>query len=173
MAWTVGARFFAPVQTGPGAHPASCAMGTRSFSGVESGRGMRLTPHHLLVPWSRKGRAIPLFPLWVVRPVQNLCACTRVQFAFFFIPKITCVPCNPGKFPGILWVEDFLFSLLLRLYYLANFHDSLYFRYLPSMSIPRSLFKCPGKKHLISIRCLPAVQSHVLIKSIFSIYFKN
>jgi len=26
-----GARFSAPVQTGPGAHPASCTMGTGSF----------------------------------------------------------------------------------------------------------------------------------------------
>jgi len=30
-----GARFSAPVQTGPGAHPASCTMGTRSFPGVK------------------------------------------------------------------------------------------------------------------------------------------
>jgi hypothetical protein len=29
------ARFFAHVQTGPGAHPASCTMGTGSFSGVK------------------------------------------------------------------------------------------------------------------------------------------
>jgi hypothetical protein len=29
----VGARFSAPVQTGPEAHPASCTMGTRSFLG--------------------------------------------------------------------------------------------------------------------------------------------
>ena len=29
-----GARFSAPVQTGPGAHPASCTMGTGSFQGV-------------------------------------------------------------------------------------------------------------------------------------------
>jgi hypothetical protein len=28
-----GARFFAPVQTGPGAHQASCTVGTRSFHG--------------------------------------------------------------------------------------------------------------------------------------------
>ena len=48
----VGARFSAPVQTGPGAHPASCTMGTRSFRGVKSGRGVTLTPHPLLVPWS-------------------------------------------------------------------------------------------------------------------------
>jgi hypothetical protein len=32
-----GARFFAPVQTGPGAHPASCTMGTGSFPVVKSG----------------------------------------------------------------------------------------------------------------------------------------
>jgi hypothetical protein len=40
-----GARFSAPVQTGPGAHPASCTMGTASFPGVKSGRGVTLTPH--------------------------------------------------------------------------------------------------------------------------------
>jgi len=28
-------RFSAPVQTGPGAHPASCTMGTGYFQGVE------------------------------------------------------------------------------------------------------------------------------------------
>jgi hypothetical protein len=36
----VGARFFAPVQTGPGAHPASGTMGTGSFPGINRpGRG--------------------------------------------------------------------------------------------------------------------------------------
>ena len=47
-----GARCSAPVQTGPGAHPASCTMGTGSFPGVKSGQGVTLTPHPLLVPWS-------------------------------------------------------------------------------------------------------------------------
>ena len=41
----VGARFPAPVQTGPGANPASCTIGTGSFPGVKSGRGVTLTPH--------------------------------------------------------------------------------------------------------------------------------
>ena len=45
-----GARFSAIVQTGPGAHPASCTMGTGSFVGIKSSRGVRLTPHSLLVP---------------------------------------------------------------------------------------------------------------------------
>ena len=79
-----GARFSAPVQTGLGAHPTSCTLGTRSFPGVKSGRGVTLTPHPLLVPWSRKSRAIPLLPLWVVRPVQSVSACTRVHFTFYF-----------------------------------------------------------------------------------------
>jgi len=83
----VEARFSAPVQTGPGAHPASCTMGTGSFPGVKSGRGVMLTTHPLLVPWSRKGRAIPLLPLWAIQPVQSLSACTRVHFTgFFFYP---------------------------------------------------------------------------------------
>jgi hypothetical protein len=48
----VGTRFSAPFQTGPGANPASCTMGTRSFPGVESGRDVTLTPHPVLAPKS-------------------------------------------------------------------------------------------------------------------------
>ena len=69
----MGARFSAPVQTGPGAHPASCTMGTESFPGVKSGRGVTMTPHPLLVPWSKKGRAIPLLP------TMGRTACTEPQ----------------------------------------------------------------------------------------------
>ena len=53
--WTVrgsnpgGARFSVPVQTGPGAHTASCTMGTGSFQGVRCFRGVTLTPHPLLL----------------------------------------------------------------------------------------------------------------------------
>jgi len=78
----VGARFSAPVQTGPAAHPASCTIGTGSFQVVKSGRGVTLTPHPLLVPWSWKSRAIPLLLIWALRPVQSLSACTRVHFTF-------------------------------------------------------------------------------------------
>ena len=82
------ARFSAPVQNGPGAHPASCTVGTKSFPGVNSGRGITLTPHPLLVPWSWKGRAIPLLPLWAVRTVQSLSACTRVHFTLPFLYNV-------------------------------------------------------------------------------------
>ena len=57
-------RDFPPVQTGPGAHPASCTMGTGSFPGVKYGRSVLLTTHPLLVPRSWKSRAIPLPTLW-------------------------------------------------------------------------------------------------------------
>ena len=68
--------------------PTSCTMRTGSFPGVKSGRGVRLTPHPLLVPWSRKSRSIPLLPLWAVRPVQSLSACTRVHFTYFMCPSV-------------------------------------------------------------------------------------
>ena len=48
-----GARFSAPVQTGPGAQPASCTMGTGSFTGVKRpGRGVDHPSH--LVPMLKK-----------------------------------------------------------------------------------------------------------------------
>ena len=49
----LGARFSAPVLTGPEAHPASCTMGTGSFLGVRCCRGVTLTPHSLLVQRSK------------------------------------------------------------------------------------------------------------------------
>ena len=63
-------RDFPPVQTGPGAHPASCTMGIGYFPGVKYGRRMMLTTYPLLLPRSWKSRAIPLPTLWAKpRPV--------------------------------------------------------------------------------------------------------
>jgi hypothetical protein len=45
-----GARFSSPVQIGPKTHPASC---TASFPRVDSGRGVTLNLHPLLVPRSK------------------------------------------------------------------------------------------------------------------------
>ena len=82
------------ISTGSGAHPASCTVGTGSLPGVKSGRGVTLIPHPLLVPWWWKGRAIPLLPVWAVRPVQNLSACTRVHFTFTFYTQSICFVSN-------------------------------------------------------------------------------
>jgi len=43
-----GARFSPPVQTGPG--PTQPLV--KWVLGVKGGRGVTLTPYHLLVPWS-------------------------------------------------------------------------------------------------------------------------
>jgi len=82
-----GRDFPHPSTPAPGAHPASCTMGTGSFPGVRSDRGVTLTPHPLLVPWSRKINDIPLLPRWALRPVQNLRGCTRVHFTFYFLSQ--------------------------------------------------------------------------------------
>jgi hypothetical protein len=72
----VGARFFAHVQTGPGAHPASCTMGTGSFPGVKRpGRGADHLPPSK-VPRSRECRAIPL-------PPSGLSSLLRGTFTYF------------------------------------------------------------------------------------------
>jgi hypothetical protein len=59
------------VQTGSGAHPASCPMGTGGpFLGVKRGRGVTLTTHSHLVPRSRMSRGYisppPQAPSWRV-----------------------------------------------------------------------------------------------------------
>ena len=56
-----GARFSAPVQTGPEAHPASCTMGTGFFPGVNrSGRGVDHPPSSAEV---KERVQLPLLPL--------------------------------------------------------------------------------------------------------------
>ena len=44
--------------------------------------GRDADPSTLLVPWSRKNRAIPLLPVWAARPVQSLGACITVHFMY-------------------------------------------------------------------------------------------
>ena len=50
----LGARFYAPVQTGPWGPPSLLYNGYRVFRGVKSGRSVTLTPHPLLVPLDMK-----------------------------------------------------------------------------------------------------------------------
>ena len=57
-------RDFPPVQTGPGAHKASCKMGTGSFPGGKVRPGCAADHSPPSVPRSWKIRAIPLPTLW-------------------------------------------------------------------------------------------------------------
>jgi hypothetical protein len=67
----LGARFSAPVQTGPGAHPASCTMGTGSSPGVASGRSVTLTLTPSCVEVWKQSRAIPLPSLRALVTCKN------------------------------------------------------------------------------------------------------
>ena len=95
---TVGARFSEPVQTDPGAPPGLLYNGKRDFPvGKEPpGRDADTSPPSSAVvkkdqsytfiptmgrtactePQCLYSTAIPLLPLWAVRPVQRLSACT-------------------------------------------------------------------------------------------------
>jgi hypothetical protein len=73
------------VQTGSGAHPASCTMGTVAISpGLKHGRGVMLTTHPLLVPRLRKSRSYtschPNAPLWSVTGPLYLLTFTCICF---------------------------------------------------------------------------------------------
>jgi hypothetical protein len=88
----VGRDFFAHVQTGPGAHPVSCTVGSGSFPGV----------NRLLALRSRMSRTIPLLPLWAFG------ACYRANFTFTFT--------SWNMYAG-LYMALLLLLLLLLLYF--------------------------------------------------------
>ena len=110
-------RDFPPVQTGPGAHPASYKMGTRSFPGVKYGRGVLLTTHPLLVPRSWKSRAIPLPILWATtRPVTGtLYLYLYVQFSTYTISY-----CSPST--GLFLYSYFISGLECSIFIKLNLH---------------------------------------------------
>jgi hypothetical protein len=74
----VGARFSAPVQIGPGAHKASCTMGTGSFPGVKRpGRGAdHPPPSSAGLSWPVLGRPLPLCSIstlfYVIMPKREV-----------------------------------------------------------------------------------------------------
>ena len=79
-----GARFFAPAQTGSGAHPSSCTMGTKFFPGVKAAGVWRWPPtpssaevtervELYLYSWPVRGWTLPYLYL-------HLCGLTWYQF---------------------------------------------------------------------------------------------
>jgi hypothetical protein len=80
------ARFSAPVQTGPGTHPASCTMGTGSFPGVKQ-TGRDADPSPLLSPRSKNRVELYLYSLQVsswsvnrVKPTNLMHSIDKIMF---------------------------------------------------------------------------------------------
>jgi hypothetical protein len=107
-----GRDFSAHVQTGPGAHSASCTVGNESFQGVESGRGVTLTLHPLLVPRSRNRVQLYLYfpwgPSWLLKMVKPIYI--RLDQTFCNNTGVfTAVPSNTKKIQRQLfdWQEEY------------------------------------------------------------------
>jgi len=88
-----GARFSAPVQTGPEAHPASYTIGTGSFPGVKSGRGVTLTPY----PFKCRGQErvelylySPYVPYGLYRASVPVDGCTFYILYSFHVRTVAC-----------------------------------------------------------------------------------
>jgi len=75
----------------------------------------------------KKSRAIPLHPLWAVRPVQSLSACTRVHFTFtFYLPSAWGQAVQPySQLPNCIQVVNRNgFTLILPLHdHIFNIHN--------------------------------------------------
>jgi len=86
------ARFSAPVQTGPGAHPASCTMGTRSFPGSKErpGRDSDPSPPSSTVGYERIELYLysPYGPYGVYRASVSVQGCT---LPLLYLPPLVCV----------------------------------------------------------------------------------
>ena len=96
-------RLSVPVQTGPGAHPASCTKGTGSFPGVRNDRGVTLTPLPILVSWSRKSGAYfysPYGPYGLYR------TSVPVQYSYTSTPPIGRTACTEPQYlyRGVLYL---------------------------------------------------------------------
>ena len=94
-------RDFPPVQTGPGAHSASRAIGTGPNPGAKCGRGVLLTTYPLLVPRSWKSRALSLPTLWATPgllrdhfPFTKAIAC---EYSIFLFCKYKVTIPNAGE----------------------------------------------------------------------------
>jgi len=128
-------RDFPPVQTGPGAHPASCKMGTESFPGVKCGRCVLLTTHPLLVLRSWKSRALGHTCIGITLPLPFFLICWWKESPFF----VEC--CFHRDNPGFNFIctslavcyhatatAEILVFHILRLFFICR---NLYWRWLP------------------------------------------
>jgi hypothetical protein len=90
-----------------------------------------LLPLWTVRPAQSLSRAIPLFPLWAVRPVQSRSACTGVYFTYFYLKSatITSFPATfkynivhlPCHYIGYITQYQLLHNVCI-----ANYHPDLF-----------------------------------------------
>ena len=95
-----GGEIFRTSPDQPWGPPTLLYNGYRVLPGGKERPGRDADPSPLLVTWSRKGRAIPLLPLWIVRPVQSPSACKRVHFKVSFFLPFNYATFNPSRLPS-------------------------------------------------------------------------
>jgi hypothetical protein len=114
--------------------PAQCIPG---LSRGKERPGRDADPSSLPVPWSWMGRAIPLLPLWAVRPVQSLSASTRVHFTFTYhyarCPWLSkrC-PNNVAEFLNMIQIHNPNVSFIAK----VNFNYAIYVLFLLYSLLP-------------------------------------
>jgi len=124
--------------------------GYRVFPGGKERPGRDADPSPLLVPWSRNSRAIPIFPLWAVRPVQSLGACTRVHFTFVY-----CILLSSNRYEGII----------VGLFLISNFRRVLNDGFFRLGDFPESDFNVPTFRHtFIFLLTLPMMMEQSVPK---------
>jgi len=110
----VGGEIFRTCPDRPWGPPSFLCKGYRVFPGSKEWPGRDADPSPLLVPWSGKSRAIPILPLWAVRPVQSLSACTTVHFTFTYTstPPMDRTACTEPQclYKGALYLYLYLYS---------------------------------------------------------------
>ena len=92
--WTVrgsnpgGSEIFRTCPDRPWDPPSLLYKGTGSFQGIKRGGGVALTPHPLLVPWSRKSTATPALPLWAVLSSTDPQCLYKGEFTFTLYAQV-------------------------------------------------------------------------------------
>jgi len=109
-----GGRIFHTCPDRPQDPPSLLYNGYRVFPWGKDRAGRDADPHPLLVPWSRKSRAIPILLPWAVWPVQSLSACTGVHFNFTYTstPPMGHTACTEPQclYRGALYLYLYLYS---------------------------------------------------------------
>ena len=107
--------------------------------------------------WSWKSRAIPLLPLWAVRPVQSLSACTRVHFTFTFgherVELYLYYPYGPyGLYRASVPVQGCTYTKIFWRYFYKINHSLIIIQSFESWGWERNTFSLYYTLHSVPIR---------------------